>query len=889
MEIVEPVISTTDKAKEIKAIDRSSVHKICSGQVVLTLAVAVKELLENAIDAGATTVEIRLKNNGCDLIEVIDNGQGVEEHNFQALTLKHHTSKIQDFNDLISVTTFGFRGEALSSLCALSKLSVTTRHKSAECAYKILYDTNGKIMSKTRCARSIGTTVVLENLFSTLSVRHKEFQRNIKREYTKMCNLLYAYCLIATGVKIVCTNTTNKNMKSIIVSTQENNTVKDNISCIFGHEQFSSIIEFEQIEPTPEVCTEYNIKDENVQIPFTIIGFISYCKPGSGRGTSDRQFYYINSRPCEINKLTRLVNDVYHQFNNSQYPFVLLNIKVNTSMVDVNVTPDKRKLFMENENLLLATIKSSLLNMFRKNITCFDTSNLNIKDDGIKRGIKRNNQEESQMSMKSFVMRTLLQKRMKIDDDKVENLSEISSDEEIEVKEKKKTTIQDDLSKNVIEISGCDVKLEKIKERIVPVEKASEKNIKIEFPACTSHSLIEKENLIDTGKIDKIEQTQKLTTDPTITVQEIKTNSIVKKESTLSNLEKDEQEVIHESDSNSLHEEEEEEEEEPHKPDSTDAKDSYKIIEFSQSNNKIIDDMNLEDCSPNDIDTEQKELENQNNENQSKIENKINEDETEDLQYDCTQIPTRDKISANITLKDLKNRLLEKQKCQQKSNEVNIKFRAEINPLSNQNAEKELEREIKKDTFKKMDIIGQFNMGFIIAKLENDLFIIDQHATDEKYNYEILQETTIMQRQKLVVPQKLELTTANKALIVDNMEIFNKNGFMFNIEDSENTQNIYLTEVPLSKNFCMGKDDIDDLLFMLQDGSQQMCRPTRIRSMLALRACRKSVMVGDPLSKQDMRKLIDHMGEIDHPWNCPHGRPTMRHLVNLSLMNCEDS
>lgn len=157
------------------------------------------------------------------------------------------------------------------------------------------------------------------------------------------------------------------------------------------------------------------------------------------------------------------------------------------------------------------------------------------------------------------------------------------------------------------------------------------------------------------------------------------------------------------------------------------------------------------DYNPNDIDTEEKELENQNNEYQSKIENKINEDETKDLQYDSTQIPTRDKISANITLKDLKTRLLEKQKCQQKSNEVNIKFRAEINPLSNQNAEKELEREIKKDTFKKMDIIGQFNMGFIIAKLENDLFIIDQHATDEKYNYEILQETTIMQRQKLVV------------------------------------------------------------------------------------------------------------------------------------------
>lgn len=103
----------------VQAIDQKSVHQICSGQVVLTIATAMKELVENSLDAGATNIDIKLKNHGADVLEVNDNGSGVEPLNFEALTLKHHTSKLRDFSDLTSVETFGFRGEALSSLCAL--------------------------------------------------------------------------------------------------------------------------------------------------------------------------------------------------------------------------------------------------------------------------------------------------------------------------------------------------------------------------------------------------------------------------------------------------------------------------------------------------------------------------------------------------------------------------------------------------------------------------------------------------------------------------------------------------------------------------------------------------------------------------------------------------
>ncbi|KAK1882033.1 Mismatch repair endonuclease PMS2 [Dissostichus eleginoides] len=90
---------TSEPAGAIKAIDKQSVHQICSGQVVLTLATAVKELVENSIDAGATNVDVRLKECGAELVEVSDNGKGVDEANFEGLTLKHHTSKLKDFSD----------------------------------------------------------------------------------------------------------------------------------------------------------------------------------------------------------------------------------------------------------------------------------------------------------------------------------------------------------------------------------------------------------------------------------------------------------------------------------------------------------------------------------------------------------------------------------------------------------------------------------------------------------------------------------------------------------------------------------------------------------------------------------------------------------------------
>lgn len=118
-----------------------------------------------------------------------------------------------------------------------SNLSVTTKHESQMAGTKIEYDHNGRILSKTPCARQIGTTVTLTNLFSTLPVRHKEFQRNIKKEFVKLVHVLNGYCLISSSVRINCTNLIGKGKKMTIVSTTGGEQIRDNITCVFGAKQ----------------------------------------------------------------------------------------------------------------------------------------------------------------------------------------------------------------------------------------------------------------------------------------------------------------------------------------------------------------------------------------------------------------------------------------------------------------------------------------------------------------------------------------------------------------------------------------------------------------------------------------------------------------------------
>ena len=191
-------------------------------------------------------------------------------------------------------------------------------------------------------------------------------------------------------------------------------------------------------------------------------------------------------------------------------------------------------------------------------------------------------------------------------------------------------------------------------------------------------------------------------------------------------------------------------------------------------------------------------------------------------------------------------------------------------------------RVIEKSDFARMEVLGQFNMGFIIARLGDDLYILDQHACDEKYRYETLQRSTNIGTQPLVVPQDMELEAPDEMVVEQNLEIFRNSGFELKVDMSgPPCKRVKLVALPYSKGTVFGAADVHEMLCLLRENPGVACRPSRVSAMFASRACRSAIMIGKSLTRGMMRQVVDHMGTMDQPWNCPHGRPTMRHLFSL--------
>lgn len=301
---------------------------------------------------------------------------------------KYHTSKLCEFSDLESVATFGFRGEALSSLCALSDMKIVTKHHSVSVATKLELNNRGEIVKRTPCARQTGTTVTLTNLFASLPVRKREFQRNIHKEFANMSQILQGYGLMSYGKRIILTNHTAKHGKSTILSTNGSHSLMENIVAVFGSKQSSNLLKIRQPIEQDEVLTQEVIKslDTSMNVAdvdldnlglnrFHFDGYVSSCSHGSGRSARDRQFFFVNGRPCDPKTIAKLANEIYHRYNQNQQPFIVLNINLERKEVDVNITPDKRQVMVNNEAILRLALKKSLLGTFENIPSTFKMAN----------------------------------------------------------------------------------------------------------------------------------------------------------------------------------------------------------------------------------------------------------------------------------------------------------------------------------------------------------------------------------------------------------------------------------------------------------------------------------------------------------------------------------
>ncbi|TDZ22482.1 DNA mismatch repair protein pms1 [Colletotrichum orbiculare MAFF 240422] len=230
----------------IKPLETRTVHQIQSGQVIVDLCSVVKELLENSIDAAATSIDVRFKNQGLDSVEVQDNGSGISPDSYASIALKHYTSKLHTYSDLATLQTFGFRGEALSSLCALSHLSIVTcLPDRAPRGTKLDFEPSGKLSGSHVVAAQRGTTVLVEDLFHNLPVRRCELERNIKREWTKVIALLNQYACVQTGLKVTVSQQPRKGKRVVLFSTKTNLTIRENLINVFGAKSMTSLVKLD--------------------------------------------------------------------------------------------------------------------------------------------------------------------------------------------------------------------------------------------------------------------------------------------------------------------------------------------------------------------------------------------------------------------------------------------------------------------------------------------------------------------------------------------------------------------------------------------------------------------------------------------------------------------
>jgi len=258
----------------------------------------------------------------------------------------------------------------------------------------------------------------------------------------------------------------------------------------------------------------------------------------------------------------------------------------------------------------------------------------------------------------------------------------------------------------------------------------------------------------------------------------------------------------------------------------------------------------------------------------------------------------------------------------------NAASQVQVTPVQLAHAENLLSRTVRKDDFLAMNVLGQFNLGFIITNLDvnqrnsensatlpstSDLYIVDQHAADEKYKFETFWAETAIHEQKLIIPKPLDLSLEHEVIVREHIDIFHANGFDFqfekahedDVEDDGNRSSgqsrILITRLPQSKNVSFSSHDIAQLCELIRESPYTCSRkPTqvenesaskkkmmkipripRLDAIYASRACRAAVMIGTALHKQKLKQIITQLSTLDQPWSCPHGRPTMRHLIDL--------
>lgn len=315
----------------IVLLDDLTINKIAAGEVIERPASVVKELVENSIDAGATNINIEIKNGGISYIRITDNGKGIMPDDMEMAFERHATSKIRNASDLETVTSMGFRGEALASIAAISKVEMISKTEENEIGYKVNVQA-GKIINKEETGCSKGTIITITDLFFNTPVRYKF----LKKDFTEagyIEDVITRIALIHPEIAIKLTNS-----GKTIIQTSGNGDIKSVVYGIYGKDVADNIL-------------EVNYQYEDIKVT-GVIG-----KPVIARSNRGNQIFFVNKRYIKDKTLTSAAEQAFKGLLTiGKYGFLILNIEMSPSKVDVNVHPAKLEVRFQDENTIFKAV-----------------------------------------------------------------------------------------------------------------------------------------------------------------------------------------------------------------------------------------------------------------------------------------------------------------------------------------------------------------------------------------------------------------------------------------------------------------------------------------------------------------------------------------------------
>ncbi|KAF2273543.1 DNA mismatch repair protein mutL [Westerdykella ornata] len=338
--------------RRIKALAQDVVNKIAAGEIIVAPVHALKELIENAVDAGATQLDVVAKEGGLKLLQITDNGHGIDKEDLPILCERFTTSKLKAFEDLSSIATYGFRGEALASISHIAHLTVTTRTKESSCAWRAHY-ADGKLTSPKPgqsaepkpIAGRPGTQITVEDLFYNVPSRRKAF-RSASEEYAKILEMVGRYAVHCFGVAFSCKKHGDS---SSGLSVPASAGMLDRIRQIHGSAVANELVSF---------------KTGNDRWGFKCEAWISSANYSAKRTTL---LLFINHRAVESAAIKKSIEQTYATFlPKGGHPFVYLSLEIEPHRVDVNVHPTKREVHFLNEDEIVEIICEEIRNSLGK-------------------------------------------------------------------------------------------------------------------------------------------------------------------------------------------------------------------------------------------------------------------------------------------------------------------------------------------------------------------------------------------------------------------------------------------------------------------------------------------------------------------------------------------